>query len=165
MNYAIRILRAVLLLPFPVLIVIPVGILLCTKFQPLNWSDWQIYLVIILLVLGLSLAVWTMRLFAKIGKGTPAPWDPPTKLVITGPYCYMRNPMLTGVWLLLTAEAIYFQSLGIFLWLVIFIIMNLVYFPLFEEPNLRRRFGKDYENYCHHVPRYFPRVIGWRQSK
>jgi protein-S-isoprenylcysteine O-methyltransferase Ste14 len=67
---------------------------------------------------SLVLMVWTMRLFAsKGGGGTPAPWVPIRNLIILGPYRYVRNPMLTGVILFLAAEALFFQSVPIALWM------------------------------------------------
>ena len=97
---------------------------------------------------GMLLAVSTVRLFPKLGNGTPAPWDPTTKLIVTGPYAYVRNPMITGVVLILTSEALMLGSLAIGIWAVVFLIINMFYFPLSEEPGLRKRFGKEYDEYC-----------------
>lgn len=111
--------------------------------------------------LGLALATWTVTLFTKFGQGTPAPWDPPQKLVIRGPYRYVRNPMITGVLLLLLAETLLLQSLPIFLWLTFFLLLNNIYFPLFEERSLEKRFAADYLEYKKHVPRWIPRQTPW----
>jgi protein-S-isoprenylcysteine O-methyltransferase Ste14 len=115
--------------------------------------------------LGVALAFWTVTLFAKFGQGTPAPWDPPQKLVIRGPYRYVRNPMITGVLLLLLAETLLLQSLPIFLWLLFFFLLNNIYFPLFEERSLEKRFGADYLKYKKHVPRWIPRLTPWDQPE
>ena len=77
----------------------------------------------------------------KFGQGTPAPWDPPQKLVVHGPYRYVRNPMITSVLFMLAAEAMFFQSWPIFFWLVLFFLLNNIYFPFFEERSLEKRFG------------------------
>jgi protein-S-isoprenylcysteine O-methyltransferase Ste14 len=153
-----------MLLPVPVLIVIPGLILYFFDFRCSSWSDWQLYPAILLSASGLLLAVWTVTLFSTVGKGTPAPWDPPQKLVVSGPYRYVRNPMLSGVFLVLLAETLYFQSYGIALWFAVFLIANMLYFPLFEEPGLRRRFGAEYEEYCRSVPRFIPRPSGKTNS-
>jgi protein-S-isoprenylcysteine O-methyltransferase Ste14 len=97
----------------------------------------------------------------KFGDGTPAPWDPPQKLVIRGPYRHVRNPMITGVLLMLLAEALWFQSWPLALWMLIFFLGNFVYFPLVEEKGLEKRFGNDYREYKAHVPRWIPRLHPW----
>ena len=56
--------------------------------------------------IGLGLSAWSVRIFIKFGEGTPAPWDPPKKLILHGPYRYVRNPMIIGTLLMLVAEAI-----------------------------------------------------------
>jgi protein-S-isoprenylcysteine O-methyltransferase Ste14 len=110
---------------------------------------------------GLGLAVWTVRLFMKFGNGTPAPWDPPKKLVIRGPYRHVRNPMLSGALLILSAEALLFQSWPIAVWMLVFCIGNTVYFRFIEEKGLEKRFGDDYRKYKARVPRWIPRLQPW----
>jgi protein-S-isoprenylcysteine O-methyltransferase Ste14 len=63
---------------------------------------------LLLMLAGLSLVVKTVRLFAVVGKGTLAPWDPPKNLVVEGPYRYVRNPMITGVLTILLGESAFF---------------------------------------------------------
>jgi protein-S-isoprenylcysteine O-methyltransferase Ste14 len=108
--------------------------------------------------IGLTLVVWTVRLFVEIGRGTLAPWDPTSRLVVQGPYRYVRNPMITGVGTILAGQALFFRSWAIALELAVFAVVNAIYFPLVEEPGLRRRFGAEYEEYCARVPRWLPRV-------
>jgi protein-S-isoprenylcysteine O-methyltransferase Ste14 len=112
----------------------------------------------VLVAVGLTLVVWTVSLFVRVGRGTLAPWDPTTKLVASGPYRYVRNPMITGVGTILAGEALFFRSWGIAIELAVFSVVNAVYFPLVEEPGLRRRFGAEYDEYCTRVPRWIPRV-------
>ena len=104
----LRLVKTVIVLPGTVLVFIPGAILLAT----------------------LALSGWAATLFVKLGQGTPAPWDPPKRLVIQGPYCHVRNPMITGALLVLLAETILFQSLPIATWLTVFFIGNAIYFPL-----------------------------------
>ena len=61
-----------------------------------------------LIGLGLVLVVWTVRLFVTLGKGTLAPWDATTKLVVRGPYRHIRNPMIAGVACVLAGEVALF---------------------------------------------------------
>ena len=103
----------------------------------------------------------TIRLFATRGEGTLAPWDPPRKLVVEGPYRHVRNPMISGVWFLLAGEALILGSVGIAIWLAAFAAANMVYMPLVEEPGLERRFGDDYRAYKRAVPAWIPRVTPW----
>ena len=119
---------------------------------------------LLLIGAGLWLLVKTVGLFASVGKGTLAPWDPPKKLVIEGPYRYVRNPMITGVVTILLGEAVFVGSLAIAELAVIFFVINYVYFLISEEPGLVRRFGEDYKTYMTHVPRWLPRTTPWEGS-
>ena len=157
-----RVFKAIMALPVPVCIIIPSILLYVTNWQPGNFQLWRFLLGIVCFFAGISLAVSTVRLFPKLGNGTPAPWDSATKLIVTGPYAYVRNPMITGVVLILASEALMLSSLAIGIWAVVFLIINMFYFPLSEEPGLRKRFGKEYDEYCKNVPRYIPRLTPWK---
>jgi protein-S-isoprenylcysteine O-methyltransferase Ste14 len=114
-----------------------------------------------LIALGLVLVVWTVKLFVTAGRGTLAPWDATTKLVVQGPYRHVRNPMITGVVLILVGEAVVFQSWGLVILFAVFVMVNAIYFPLVEEPGLSRRFGHEYDVYRAQVPRWLPRRRPW----
>jgi protein-S-isoprenylcysteine O-methyltransferase Ste14 len=121
-------------------------------------------LVLAGLVLGLAgLALFSACLagFATRGEGTLAPWDPPRNLVVAGPYRFVRNPMISGVIVVLFAESLLLRSLPHALWASIFFAANLVYIPLVEEPQLEARFGDDYRRYRQHVPGLLPRRRPW----
>ena len=100
---------------------------------------------------------WTVALFAGVGQGTLAPWDPTTRLVVRGPYRHVRNPMISGVLAVLLGEAALFGSLAVLAWWAFVFALNAVYFVLVEEPGLRERFGAEYEAYAARVPRWLPR--------
>jgi protein-S-isoprenylcysteine O-methyltransferase Ste14 len=100
-------------------------------------------------------------LFARVGRGTLAPWDPTRRLVIVGPYRHVRNPMITGVGSMLAGEMLYSHSPRIAAWLLLFVAINHAYFLLLEEPGLAVRFGEEYERYRLNVPRWLPRRTGW----
>jgi protein-S-isoprenylcysteine O-methyltransferase Ste14 len=93
-----------------------------------------------------------------MGKGTLAPWNPTQNLVIEGPYKYVRNPMISGVFFILISEALFFSSANILLWAVLFFLINTVYFILKEEPDLEKRFGDAYRQYKKDVPRWLPKM-------
>ena len=115
--------------------------------------------------IGLSLFITTIWLFGKKGKGTLAPWNPPTKLVVEGPFRYVRNPMLVGVSFVLIAIACTLENENILLWCIFFVGLNTVYFIKKEEPDLVKRFGEDYVEYCKNVWRWIPRLTPWTPDK
>ncbi|MDR2419736.1 MAG: isoprenylcysteine carboxylmethyltransferase family protein [Puniceicoccales bacterium] len=157
--------KAVMLLPFNVLVIIPAIVLYGTDYR---WQGYNIYGLtfgVILFGAGLFLAIWTMWLFAKMGQGTAAPWDPPQKLVVAGPYRHVRNPMISSVLMILLAESLYLQSEYVFLLFILFWIGNMIYFPFFEEKDLEKRFGEDYRRYRRNVPRWIPRLSTWHSGE
>jgi len=163
----LRLVKTIIVLPGTVLVFIPGVILLATedsKFAPELASPTQVWfwLASFAAVIGLALSGWTVMLFMKFGQGTPAPWDPPKRMVIRGPYRHVRNPMITGALLILLAEAILFQSLPIATWMTVFFIGNAIYFPLIEEKGFEKRFGDEYRNYKANVPRWIPRLRAWK---
>jgi protein-S-isoprenylcysteine O-methyltransferase Ste14 len=107
----------------------------------------------------------TISSFIRIGKGTLAPWAPTKRLVIKGPYRYVRNPMILGVMTVLFGEALGLWSKNILIWTGAFILINTVYFLFYEEPNLEKRFGEEYRIYKKHVPRWLPRLTGYQPEK
>jgi protein-S-isoprenylcysteine O-methyltransferase Ste14 len=153
--------RAILLLPVMATIVIPAAIIAAGGPGSGGWSApfGCVAPVIggLLIGLGLALIVTTIALFARLGRGTLAPWDPTRKLVVRGVYRYVRNPMISGVFCVLLGEAVALKSIYLFGWFVSFVALNLVYIPLVEEPRLERRFGADYVQYKRDVPRWIPR--------
>jgi protein-S-isoprenylcysteine O-methyltransferase Ste14 len=114
-----------------------------------------------LLLAGLVLFAGSLRRFATEGDGTLAPWDPPRRLVVTGLYRYVRNPMITGVVTVLLGEAAVLLSPAIGRWAALVFLLNAIYIPLIEEPMLVARFGDPYRDYCRHVPRLVPRLRAW----
>ena len=155
-------LKVVLILPGNVLVTIPLIIFLFTRsfysYSLLGPRDLLFYFAVFFLALGLLLAIWSVRTFyAKGGDGTPGPWKPISNLIISGPYRYVRNPMLLGVFFLLLFESIFFTSKPLFYWFIIFFVINIIYFKIFEEKELLERFGADYENYKSNVPLLFPK--------
>ena len=164
MNW--RLVRTIIVLPGNAVVFIPAAILWISgrRVYSLKFAtpdQFLFWLAALAASIGFCLGIWTATLFVKFGKGTPAPWDPPKKLVIRGPYRHVRNPMIIGVLLLLLAEALFFQSWPIAVWLAVFFIGNSLYFPLVEEKRLEKRFGDDYRIYKEHVRRWLPRLHPW----
>jgi protein-S-isoprenylcysteine O-methyltransferase Ste14 len=110
----------------------------------------------IVATLGALLALWCVVTFVHIGKGTPAPFDPPRRLVVRGPYRFVRNPMYLGGALTLAGAALFYRSLFLLAYGCIFLLAFSLFVLFYEEPTLRRTFGPDYEAYCHRVARWLP---------
>lgn len=162
----LRWLLAVLLLPGTVLGIVPAAILYASAGAGLKEvvaepDSGRFVLAVTLALPGFVLGAWTMSLFIRFGDGTAAPWDPPQKLVIRGPYRHVRNPMISGVLFLLLAECLIFDVAGLIVWTGIFFVGNSCYFPLVEEPGLRKRFGRAYDVYFENVGRWIPRLRPW----
>jgi protein-S-isoprenylcysteine O-methyltransferase Ste14 len=139
-----------------VLVFLPAQVLRLSEAKAPSTMEWPQIVGMVLVVAGAVLAIWCVVTFGTIGQGSPAPFDPPRRLVIRGPYGFVRNPMYVGSLLALGGAALYFTSLPllgfiIFIWIVEH---ALVFF--YEEPTLRRTFGADYEEYSHHTNRWFP---------
>jgi len=118
------------------------------------------------LILGAALCVVCVYTFAWKGRGTPAPFDPPRRLVISGPYGFVRNPMYWGFGGLYVGEAFLFShSMRMAtLYATILACIAGIMVPWFEEHILRRMFGEEYAEYCRNVPRWWPRLHAWRPS-
>lgn len=115
---------------------------------------------IILMTLGATVMIRCLWDFAWTGRGTPAPFDPPRRLVIAGLYRYVRNPMYLGMGLFLIGEALVLPDVRLeMLALVAVLWIAVSLFILFyEEPTLQRLFGDDYANYRRNVRRWIPRL-------
>ena len=164
-NQTRQMLKAIIILPGNVLITIPGLIVYFSKFALITPGQTAAFILMLLCFAGgLFLTVWSLKLFADAGNGSPAPWNPVGKLIITGPYAYMRNPMLTGVFLILLGEALLFQSRALGWYWLIFVMINAFYFPLSEEKGLLKRFGKEYETYKNNVPRFIPRLSPYKKK-
>lgn len=168
MNWAVA--KAIFILPGTGVVLIPAVLLWVsqnTRFAAEASEPWQIafWVGLCALVLGLILMIWTISLFARLARGTLAPWEPTKRLVVRGPYRYVRNPMITGVLFILLGEALLFQSWPIAGWMVFFFMTNALYFPLVEEKDLERRFGAEYVLYRKNVPRWIPQLRPWDKPK
>ncbi len=116
------------------------------------------YIGIPVIAAGFFLMAYCMFLFIKV-RGTPVPLSPPPKLVFSGPYKYVRNPMQTGIFILLFGIAVLLKSISLFfIFTPLFIIINLWELKTVEEPELIKRLGNGYIEYKKRVPMFFPRL-------
>jgi len=162
----LRHLFAIAVLPFTVTVLVPAWIYRTYGVEMPAWPPtWRagavLFAGIVALAAGIVLFVASLRRFAAEGDGTLAPWDPPRKFVATGPYRYVRNPMITGVLLILLAESLLLRSIPHLSWFAAFFVLNSIQIPLWEERVLGLRFGESYETYCKNVRRFVPRLTPW----
>ena len=109
-----------------------------------------------LIAAGALVLVWCIWDFGRKGRGTLAPVDPPTTLVVHGLYRYVRNPMYLGALLVLAGQAVFFESGALFVYLAVWFTVVHLFVVFYEERTLRRRFGASYERYCQTVRRWIP---------
>jgi protein-S-isoprenylcysteine O-methyltransferase Ste14 len=110
------------------------------------------------LAIGLFLVLWSNLHFLKM-KGTPVPFNPPPKLVTTGPYAFARNPMVTGVVLVVLGLGLFYGSITlVFFFTPLVVAVSVCELKIIEEPELEKRLGKEYVEYKNRVPMFFPWV-------
>jgi len=114
-------------------------------------------------VLGFALALRCIWDFGRTGHGTPAVMAPPTRLVVVGPYRYVRNPMYLGFFTGWTGLWVIFgrASLAAIFWACAVVVGVMLFVMLYEQPTLRRKFGVEYEEYCRNVRAWIPRLHPW----
>lgn len=158
--------RAILQFPAVMTVGVP-AVLLAANGMNVGWwlpVPFNIVAVsagLLLIGLGILVVAKTITHFDRVGRGTLAPWAPPHRLVVHGIYRHVRNPMIGGVFMVLLGEAILFGSISLWIWFAVFLLVNLMYIPLGEEPGLARRFGQDYLAYKQNVPRWIPSRRPW----
>ena len=118
-------------------------------------------------VIGFAIALKCVWDFGWTGRGTPAPFIPPQRLVVVGFYRYVRNPMYVGfitgwfgLWIVFGHA-----NLGLIAAVAGLIVGIHLFVVLYEEPTLRGKFGHDYEEYCRNVRRWWPRISPWTQPR
>jgi protein-S-isoprenylcysteine O-methyltransferase Ste14 len=163
----LRSLLSVILLPVSVAVLVPLYLVRRWGAPAVGWAlgdratPFVVLCGALLLLAGLTLVGTTVAGFRRVGRGTLAPWDPPRRLVVSGVYRHVRNPMISGVGLVLLGEGLLLRAPTVLAWALAFAVLNAVWMPLVEEPGLRARFGADYLEYCRHVPRWLPRRHAW----
>jgi protein-S-isoprenylcysteine O-methyltransferase Ste14 len=111
---------------------------------------------LLLIAAGVCVTTWSALQFIKV-KGTPVPFNPPPKVVKTGPYRYVRNPMLTGVFLLLFGIGFAVNSFSLVLFFTpLYVLLNVWELKSIEEPELVKRLGDEYIEYRGKTPMFIP---------
>ena len=123
---------------------------------PIVGEPFNRYLGIPLMIAGLVIISWSVQHFVK-AKGTPIPINPPSRLVVSGPYVYVRNPMLGGVFVLIFGIGVFSGSKALlFFFAPLFIAVLVTELKTIEEPELAMRLGRSYRNYKRQTPMFFP---------
>jgi protein-S-isoprenylcysteine O-methyltransferase Ste14 len=131
--------------------------------SPMTRSSWQISLFAQLLALPAVVGLTAVQEFVTRGGGTPVPFDAPRRLVTTGVYAYVANPMqlsavvlllLLGVglanpWLAAAGGMAHLYSAGLAGW--------------DEDEDLKARFGNAWTDYRRSVRRWVPRLRPWHR--
>jgi protein-S-isoprenylcysteine O-methyltransferase Ste14 len=135
------------------------------KFRPALFGAEVIPAIGVLLILvGVPGVVDSFARFALQGLGTPAPVAPPRRLVVTGLYRYVRNPMYVSIVAIVLGQALLFRDWRLGLYGALFWAAAHVYVVAYEEPTLRRTFGSEYEAFRARVPRWIPRLKLWQSA-
>jgi protein-S-isoprenylcysteine O-methyltransferase Ste14 len=141
-------------------IIIPVNLENQIRFPVLLTRPLNVYVSAPFFLAGIVLLVWTNVKYL-LRKGTAVPVTPPMKLITDGPFRYSRNPMHTGLFLLMYGFAFYYSSmLAIFLFIPVYIYFDVRILKQIEEPELERRLGEDYIEYKKRTPMFFPKLSG-----
>lgn len=144
------------ILPVVMTGVVPLAVVLATA----AWRTAVVASLIpgaLLYAAGVAMLVHTSRLFDR-HHGSLAPWNPPTEIVVVGPYRYVRNPMITGIYAMLAGESIALMSPWVAAWALTFVVGMTSHIVFQEEPKLRARFPESYDHYARNVPRWIPRL-------
>ena len=153
--------RAWALLGSAVFLVIAPGTL--AGYIPWTFTRWQMRapffpfaraVGVMEIFLGLPVLLDSFARFALQGFGTPAPVAPPSRLVVSGLYRYVRNPMYVAVMLIILGQAMLFGDVRLIYYGAAVALGFHLFVLLYEEPALRAKFGDDYADYCRHVPRW-----------
>ena len=131
---------------------------------PYYWAPVRV-LGAILLVAGLIALVRAFVRFVVEGLGTPVPVAAPERLVVGGPYRYVRNPMYVAILAAIVGQALLLGRLGLLLFAAALWMIAAAFVRWYEEPTLARRFGADYEAYRRAVPAWWPRLRPWEPSE
>ena len=117
------------------------------------------WLGFVLLAPGCAIILSCFADFVRRGRGTPAPYDPPRQLVITGLYQYVRNPQYLGVLLVCMGQAVLTGRVILLGYAMVLGIVYHLFVRFYEEPTLKRKFGEAYLRYCDEVPRWLPKLV------
>jgi protein-S-isoprenylcysteine O-methyltransferase Ste14 len=133
--------------------------------QPLPYWAPMRALGVLLLVPGVIVLVHAFARFVVEGLGTPAPIAPPERLVVGGPYRYVRNPMYVAVLTTILGQALLLGQPVLVGYAAAVWLATAAFVRWYEEPALARRFGAEYQAYLRDVPAWWPRLRPWKPGE
>lgn len=122
-----------------------------------GWPAPRFWPAIVLVGAGVFVLLRAFARFVREGRGTPAPVAPTERLVVGGDYRYVRNPMYVAVVATVLGQALLFLDLGLLVYAVAAGALMASFVHWYEEPVLRQRYGREYEEYCRDVHAWWPR--------
>lgn len=137
---------------------------LITGWSPRRLGWWWFPIQILggaLAVAGVVVVVYAFIRFVREGRGTPVPIAPPERLVVGGPYRYVRNPMYVAVEAVIIGQLLILARLELVLYAAAVALTTTAFVIVYEEPELSRRFGAEYAEYRRGVRRWLPRLRPW----
>lgn len=165
MTTALKTLIFTVIVPGTVAILVPYRILVAPGARGTLAIDCFRYFGLLVIPTGALIYFWCAWDFTFAGKGTPLPVDPPVRLVVSGLYKYVRNPMYVGVLSLIAGQAIWFESIQLLAYAGLAFLFMHAFVMLYEEPALKRKFGESYTRYRDSVPRWIPRLRALKELK
>jgi protein-S-isoprenylcysteine O-methyltransferase Ste14 len=133
------------------------------QFTPMPaWWELLRVLGLALIVGGLVVLLRAFARFALEGQGTPAPFAPTEKLIVTGEYRYVRNPMYVAVGTIIVGQALLLGRPALLVWAAVFWAVVAAFVHGYEEPTLSAQYGEEYAAYRRAVPAWVPRLRPWR---
>jgi protein-S-isoprenylcysteine O-methyltransferase Ste14 len=114
------------------------------------------WLAVPMWIAGVAVVLWCAWAFTVRGLGTPSPTDPPRKLVVSGLYRFVRNPIYLGVLGVFFGYLLWHPSRALLVCPLILGLCSHLFVIFYEEPRLRKTFGSAYEDYCQSVRRWLP---------
>ena len=119
---------------------------------------------VLFIVAGIPVLLDSFARFTLQGLGTPAPIFPTSHLVVSGFFRYVRNPMYVAVVLLIVGQGLFFGSIRLLEYGIAVCVGFYLFILTYEEPVLRKSYGREYEEFCANVPRWIPRLRPWRRK-
>ena len=146
--------------PFSMLVIIPQYLIyISDRYDlPFYGFPYSEIISVVLMWIGASVAIYSGALMFLFGKGSPAVTSSPQKIMQKNIYAYFRHPMMWALTLVLAGEVMYHGMLILLVWFVAWLRIQQLYVVNYEEPQLEKRFGDSYRDYCQQVPRWFPRL-------
>jgi len=114
-----------------------------------------------LMAAGLTLLLACFAHFVAEGRGTPSPLAPPGRLVVGGPYRWVRNPMYVATAALIAGQGLLLARPILLVAAGVYVTALAALDRFHERPRLARRFGAPYETYAQAVPGWIPRRRPW----